>query len=439
MFLAILKKQFWKDEILSIFLHNERELECVIYCGGFLMLNNKKILLCVTGGIAVYKAVALTSKLIQAGAEVKVILSNSAAKFVTPLSFQALSRNFVYTDTFEEHNPKVIAHIDLADWADMVIIAPATANTIGKLANGIADDMVTTTLLATTSPVWIAPAMNVHMYDHPAVKKNITTLYEMGYRFIEPSEGFLACGYVGKGRLEEPEKIVDILSRFLDNHNTTELSGKKLIITAGPTREKMDPVRYITNHSSGKMGYAIAEEAAKLGADVVLVSGPVNLAPPHNVQFVGVESAEDMYNAVMNHFSDADVVIKTAAVADYRPKVQYDFKMKKQPGSQTLELERTKDILFELGKRKKNQILIGFAAETNDVEDYAKGKLARKNADMIVANNVTIEGAGFGTDTNIVTLYKKNGETIPLPLQSKNEVAKKLLAEITKLLKEEMK
>lgn len=403
------------------------------------MLTNKKILLCVTGGIAVYKAVALTSKLIQAGADVKIILSNSAAKFVTPLSFQALSRNFVYTDTFEEHNPKVIAHIDLADWADVVIIAPATANTIGKLANGIADDMVTTTLLATTAPVWVAPAMNVHMYDHPAVKRNINTLYEMGFRFIEPSEGFLACGYVGKGRLEEPEKIVEVLSEFFHNQNTTQLRGKKVIITAGPTREKIDPVRYITNHSSGKMGYAIAEEAVKLGAEVILVSGPVNIAAPQNVKFVPVESAEDMYNAVMNHYSYADVVIKTAAVADYRPKVQYDQKMKKQPGSETLELERTKDILFELGQRKEKQILIGFAAETNDVEDYAKGKLAKKNADIIVANNVTIEGAGFGTDTNIVTLYKKNGETIPFPLLSKNEVAKKLLLEINNILKEELK
>jgi phosphopantothenoylcysteine decarboxylase / phosphopantothenate---cysteine ligase len=400
------------------------------------MLKNKKILLCVTGGIAVYKAVALTSKLVQAGADVRVILSHSATKFVTPLSFQALSRNFVYTDTFEEHNPKVISHIDLADWADIVLVAPATANTIGKLANGMADDMITTTLLAATAPVWIAPAMNVHMYDHPAVRKNINTLFEYGYRFIEPSEGFLACGYVGKGRLEEPEKIVEVLSDYF-KESKQELTGKKFIVTAGPTREKIDPVRYITNHSSGKMGFAIAEEAAKLGAEVLLVSGPVSLTPPGSVQYLPVESAEDMFEAVVERFSEADVVIKTAAVADYRPKNPSSQKLKKQPGNETLELERTKDILFELGKRKENQILVGFAAETNNVENYALEKVSKKNADMIVANNVLTEGAGFGTDTNVVTFFKKNGESIPLPMMSKHEVAKRLLAEISRMLKDE--
>jgi phosphopantothenoylcysteine decarboxylase / phosphopantothenate---cysteine ligase len=403
------------------------------------MLKNKKILLCVTGGIAVYKAVALTSKLIQSGAEVKVILSHSALKFVTPLSFQALSRNFVYTDTFEEQNPKVIAHIDLADWADIAIVAPATANIIGKLANGIADDMITTTLLATTAPVWIAPAMNVHMYDHPAVKNNINTLYEMGYRFIEPNEGFLACGYVGKGRLEEPEKIVETLTEFFTEGDKKDLIGKKIIITAGPTREKIDPVRYITNHSSGKMGYAIAEEAVKWGAEVYLISGPVNLQPPRGVHYVPVESAENMYNAVFERFKDVDIVIKTAAVADYRPKSPSTQKVKKQPGDEFLELERTKDILLELGKRKKNQLLIGFAAETNNVEEYAKLKLNKKNADMIIANNVLAEGAGFATDTNIVTMYKKNADPIDLPLLSKKEVAHKILSEVVKMIKEDKK
>jgi phosphopantothenoylcysteine decarboxylase / phosphopantothenate---cysteine ligase len=403
------------------------------------MLKNKKILLCVTGGIAVYKAVALTSKLIQSGAEVKVILSHSALKFVTPLSFQALSRNFVYTDTFEEQNPKVIAHIDLADWADIAIVAPATANIIGKLANGIADDMITTTLLATTAPVWIAPAMNVHMYDHPAVKNNINTLYEMGYRFIEPNEGFLACGYVGKGRLEEPEKIVETLTEFFTEGDKKDLIGKKIIITAGPTREKIDPVRYITNHSSGKMGYAIAEEAVKWGAEVYLISGPVNLQPPRGVHYVPVESAENMYNAVFERFKDVDIVIKTAAVADYRPKSPSAQKVKKQPGDEFLELERTKDILLELGKRKKNQLLIGFAAETNNVEEYAKLKLNKKNADMIIANNVLAEGAGFATDTNIVTMYKKNADPIDLPLLSKKEVAHKILSEVVKMIKEDKK
>jgi phosphopantothenoylcysteine decarboxylase / phosphopantothenate---cysteine ligase len=401
------------------------------------MLKNKKILLCVTGGIAVYKAVALTSKLIQAGAEVKVILSNSALKFVTPLSFQALSRNFVYTDTFEEQNPKVISHIDLADWADIAIVAPATANIIGKLAHGIADDMITTTLLATTAPTWIAPAMNVHMYDHPAVKKNINSLYEMGYSFIEPNEGFLACGYLGKGRLEEPERIVETLSQFFSEGEEKKLKGKKMIVTAGPTREKIDPVRYITNHSSGKMGYAIAEEAVKMGAEVYLISGPVNLQPPRGVHFVAVESAENMYNAVLERFEKVDIVIKTAAVADYRPKSPSEQKVKKQSGDEFLELERTQDILFELGKRKENQLLIGFAAETNNVEDYAQAKLNKKNADMIIANNVLTEGAGFGTDTNIVTMYKRNGDPISLPILSKREVAQKILSEVAKMIKED--
>jgi phosphopantothenoylcysteine decarboxylase / phosphopantothenate---cysteine ligase len=402
------------------------------------MLNGKKILLCVTGGIAAYKAVALTSKLTQAGAEVKVIMSESATKFVTPLTFQALSRNDVFTDTFDEKNPKVIAHIDLADWADLVIVAPATANVIGKLANGIADNMVTTTLLATTAPVWIAPAMNVHMYDHPAVQKNIQQLYDYGYRFIEPSEGYLACGYVGKGRLEEPEKIVALVKEYFSS-GKRPLAGKTVLVTAGPTREKIDPVRYITNRSSGKMGYAIAEEAAKDGANVILVSGPVNLPSPEGVTVVNVESASDMYDAVMERYSEVDVVIKTAAVVDYRPKYPVDHKMKKQDGDQILELERTKDILFELGQKKDNQILVGFAAETDQVEEYARQKLLKKNADMIVANNVKAEGAGFDAETNIVTIFKRDGTSEHLPLMSKKEVAKKILKEVSLLLEGENK
>ncbi len=401
--------------------------------GGTYMLKGKKILLCVTGGIAVYKAAALTSKLTQAGADVKVILSDAALKFVTPLTFQALSKNDVYTDTFDEKDSNVIAHIDLADWADLVLVAPATANTIAKLAYGLADNMISTTLLATTAPVWVAPAMNVHMYDHPAVQKNIMTLAQFGYQFIEPSEGYLACGYVGKGRLEEPEKIVELLGLFFAKKNP-KLVGKKIIITAGPTRESIDPVRYITNHSTGKMGYAIAEEAAKAGAEVLLISGPVSITPPNGVTVIHVSSAEDMYLAVMKEYEKADVVIKTAAVADYRPKVQHDNKMKKQPGEQVLELERTKDILFELGQRKTEQILVGFAAETEHVEEYAMGKLKKKNTDMIVANNVKTAGAGFGTETNIVTIYKKDGTSLELPLMTKHEVAQNILEQISLLL-----
>lgn len=397
------------------------------------MLNGKKILLCVTGGIAVYKAAALTSKLTQAGATVKVILSDAAAKFVTPLTFQALSKNDVYTDTFDEKDSKVIAHIDLADWADLVLVAPATANTIAKLTYGLADNMITTTLLATTAPVWIAPAMNVHMYDHPAVQKNIMTLAQYGYQFIEPSEGYLACGYVGKGRLEEPEKIVELI-KLSFAQKSKMLFGKKVIITAGPTQEAIDPVRYITNHSTGKMGYAIAEEASKAGADVLLITGPVSITPPNGVTVVKVKSAEEMYQAVMKEYDQADVVIKTAAVADYRPKIQHDNKMKKQPGEQVLELERTKDILFELGQRKAKQILVGFAAETEHVEEYAMGKLRKKNTDMIVANNVKMAGAGFGTETNIVTIFKKDGTSLELPLMSKHEVAQNILDQISQLL-----
>ncbi|MEH7305908.1 bifunctional phosphopantothenoylcysteine decarboxylase/phosphopantothenate--cysteine ligase CoaBC [Neobacillus drentensis] len=400
------------------------------------MMKDKKILLCVTGGIAVYKAAALTSKLVQTGAHVKVILSESAQKFVTPLTFQALSRHEVYVDTFDEINPRVIAHIDLADWADLVLVAPATANTIGKIANGIADNMITTTLLAVTSPVWIAPAMNVHMYDHPAVKKNISLLAEYGYQFIEPSEGYLACGYVGKGRLEEPEKMVELIREFFSSQGHQPLKGKTVVVTAGPTREKIDPVRFISNHSTGKMGYALAEEAKKQGAHVVLVSGPVTLTPPSGMEVIKVESAEDMYNTVLSYYDGADVVIKTAAVADYRPKITYEHKVKKQAGDSSIELERTKDILLELGKRKKNQVLVGFAAETENVEEYARKKLTKKNADMIVANNVKAEGAGFGTDTNIVTLFKRSGDVIDLPIMSKSNAAKRIIEEITSLLKE---
>ncbi|MBT2649669.1 bifunctional phosphopantothenoylcysteine decarboxylase/phosphopantothenate--cysteine ligase CoaBC [Bacillus sp. ISL-34] len=402
------------------------------------MLIDKKVLLCVTGGIAVYKAAALTSKLTQEGAHVKVIMSESARKFVTPLTFQALSRNDVYTDTFDEKDSSVIAHIDLADWADIILLAPATANVIGKVANGIADDMITTTLLATEAPVWVAPAMNVHMYAHPAVQKNMETLRSFGYQFIEPGEGYLACGYVGKGRLEEPETIVEHLNRYFGDRKSQQLPliGKKYLITAGPTREAIDPVRYVTNHSSGKMGYALAEEAIEMGAEVTLITGPVNLTPPSKAKVIPVESAADMYDAVFDQFDSSDVVIMTAAVADYKPKIYHAQKMKKQPGENVIEFERTKDILMELGENKTHQILVGFAAETNNVEEYAKGKLVKKNADMIVANNVTVAGAGFGTDTNIVTIYDKDGSATELPKMSKADIAKSILAEVSRMQKE---
>ncbi|MEW4273245.1 bifunctional phosphopantothenoylcysteine decarboxylase/phosphopantothenate--cysteine ligase CoaBC [Priestia megaterium] len=400
------------------------------------MMKGKRILLCVSGGIAVYKAVALTSKLVQAGAEVKVMMTASAREFVTPLTFQALSRNPVYTDTFDEKDPSVIAHIDLADWPDLILVAPATANMIGKIANGLADDMISTTLLAATAPVWIAPAMNVHMYDHPAVKKNMSTLSSFGYSFVEPGEGYLACGYVGKGRLEEPETIVSLIGSYFSKVSDTQkiFDGINVLVTAGPTVERVDPVRFFTNRSTGKMGYALAEQAAKLGASVTLVTGPTNLEYPKGVQVVRIESAQQMLEAVMQRYHEADVVIKSAAVADYRPKYVFDQKMKKQPGEAVLELERTTDILRTLGERKEHQLLVGFAAETEQVDEYAQKKLVSKNLDMIVANNVTTEGAGFGTDTNIVTLYKRSGESKELPILSKHDVATEVLKEVKEML-----
>ena len=397
------------------------------------MLVNKKVLLCVTGGIAVYKSAALTSKLVQAGAEVRVLMSDSATKFVAPLTFQALSKNDVYIDTFDEKIPGKIAHIELADWPDVILVAPATANVIGKLANGIADDMISTTLLAATAPIMIAPAMNVHMYHHKAVQRNMMQLHEDGYLFLEPAEGYLACGYVGKGRLEEPETIVANLQTYFSNENKS-LIGKRVLITAGPTRERIDPVRYISNFSSGKMGYSLAEVARELGAEVTLVSGPVSLKSPAGVRVVSVESASEMYEEVTSVMDNMDIIIGTAAVADYKPAVYANQKVKKQEGDSTLELTRTKDILAEVGKRKTGQILVGFAAETIHVDEYAKKKLVKKNADMIVANNVTQEGAGFGTDTNIVTLFTKNGDCKELPLLSKKEVAREIFKEIESLL-----
>lgn len=393
------------------------------------MLTNKKILLCVTGGIAVYKAVALVSKLTQAGAEVKVIMSESAMEFVQPLSFQVMSKNDVFYDTFDEKDSSVIAHIDLADWPDLVLVAPATANMIGKLANGIADQMITTTLLATTAPVWIAPAMNVHMYDHPAVLRNIDRLAQDGYSFIEPSEGYLACGYVGKGRLEEPEKITALVSKFFEPKEQP-LKGKKVVVTAGPTRERIDPVRYLTNFSSGKMGYAMATAARDLGAEVTLVSGPVDLSEPTGMTVVQVESAEDMLQAVLSVYEQSDLAIKTAAVADYRPKNAMNQKMKKQEGDSVIELERTTDILKILGEKKTHQLLIGFAAETNDVLHYAQGKLQKKNADYIVANDVSQTDRGFGTDENTVTLVGHGDYVKSFPSLQKEALAKQLLLHI---------
>ncbi|MBG9944952.1 bifunctional phosphopantothenoylcysteine decarboxylase/phosphopantothenate--cysteine ligase CoaBC [Brevibacillus formosus] len=395
-------------------------------------LAGKRIVLGVSGGIAAYKAAALTSKLTQAGALVHVILTESALQFIQPLTFQALSHLPVYTDTFTEPDPHVISHIELADRADLVLIAPATANVIGKMANGIADDMLTTTVLATKAPVMVAPAMNVNMYNHPAVIANMDKLTAYGYRFVEPGVGLLACGWIGKGRLAEPEEIVEAVRQWFASDETRQtvrekdLQDKHVLITAGPTREKIDPVRYITNHASGKMGYAIAEAARDRGAKVTLISGPTNLVRPDGVEFIAVESVQEMFDAVMEQLPHCDIVVKSAAVSDYRPKHVAEHKMKKGDGPLELELEKAPDILKTIGEQKTKQFVVGFAAETQNVLQHAQSKLERKNLDMIVANNVLLEGAGMGSDTNIVTLLTRGGEQLALDKLSKRAVADKL-------------
>lgn len=405
------------------------------------MLNGKVIVLGVTGGIAAYKAATLCSRLVQRGADVHVIMTESAKQFIPELTLQTLTKNPVYSDTFDERDPSVVSHIHLADLADLVLIAPATANVIGKMAHGLADDMLTTTLLATTAPVMISPAMNVHMYTHPAVMANMETLVSRGVAMIEPGEGLLACGYVGKGRMEEPDTIVDVVERFFNDQASQleevsmstgseslgPLQGKKVVVTAGGTVERIDPVRYITNDSSGKMGFAIAKAAQMLGADVHLIAAHTDEAPPEGISTEKVESAQEMYEAVLRVFENSDIVVKAAAVADYRPAEVAASKIKKRGETMTLELVKTTDILESLGRRKISQFLIGFAAETDSVEQFAQEKLKRKNCDLIVANDVTQEGAGFGTDTNSVHIFDAEGLVLQLPVMSKEEVALRLL------------
>lgn len=393
----------------------------------------KNILLAVTGGIAAYKAIDLTSKLTQNGYVVRVMLTENAQQFVTPLAFQAISRNHVYTDTFDEKDVSEIQHITIADWADAVIVAPATANTISKLANGLADNMVTSTLLATTAPVFIAPAMNVHMLEHPSIVSNMAKLREYGYKFIAPGEGYLACGYVAKGRMEEPITILTIIDDYFKenlNLQTFSLQGKKVLITAGPTIEKVDAVRYFTNRSSGKMGYALAEAARDLGAEVILVSGETQLTQPKGVEYVQITSAEDMFQAVKQYKDNMDMIIKAAAVADYTPVETSDKKMKKQDGDLELVFKRTTDILKYLGEHKQNQYLVGFAAETDNVEKYAMGKLKKKNADVIISNHVANQEIGFKSSDNEVEMFFANGDRVPFKKESKQKIAFKILNEI---------
>ncbi|GIM47525.1 putative coenzyme A biosynthesis bifunctional protein CoaBC [Collibacillus ludicampi] len=392
----------------------------------------KVIVVGVSGGIAAFKTVSLCSALVKAGAEVHVIMTESAVKFVTPLTFQSIVKNPVIIDIFSEPNPAEISHIALADKADLMVIAPATANIIGKVANGIADDMLTTTVLATKAPVLFAPAMNVNMYANPAVQRNLRTLREFGYRIMEPNEGLLACGWQGKGRLPEPEELFEVISQMVQVKR--DLEGVSLLVTAGATREPIDPVRYMTNRSTGKMGYAIAEAAATRGASVTLISGTNRLPVPPGVTFVPVQSALEMYEAVMERLPEQDVIVKAAAVADYRPKEVYDQKLKKRDGILTVEFVRNPDIAFEVGKRKRpGQILVGFAAETEHIEEYARNKLLKKNADMIVANDVSQADAGFAVDTNRVIFVFRDSPTKRLPLLSKLEVAHAIIDEIVRL------
>ncbi|WHX47549.1 bifunctional phosphopantothenoylcysteine decarboxylase/phosphopantothenate--cysteine ligase CoaBC [Paenibacillus woosongensis] len=397
------------------------------------MLTGKKILLGVTGGIAAFKAASLCSKLVQQGAEVRVIMTESATKFISELTLQALSKHPVYTDTFDEKNPQVIAHIDLADWADLVLIAPATANIIAKMTVGLADDMLSTTLLATEAPIMLAPAMNVHMYTHPAVTRNLAELTARGVMMVEPGSGLLACGYTGKGRMEEPENIIAAVEAYFTRQERVAqrpLAGKKVIVTAGGTVERLDPVRYITNDSSGKMGFAIAKAALDLGAEVTIVAGRPDVSPPlhrEGLSLVRVESAQDMYEAVNTLWADTDILVKAAAVADYRPKQAADRKIKKSGDSMTLELVKNIDILETLGRSKRSQFVIGFAAETDRLEEHAMDKLRRKNCDLIIANDVTAEGAGFGTDTNIVHVFDANGLVETIPQASKEEIGLRIM------------
>ncbi|SHJ55853.1 Phosphopantothenate-cysteine ligase [Clostridium cavendishii DSM 21758] len=385
-------------------------------------MEQKCVVVGVSGGIAVYKALDVISRLRKQDVDVRVIMTKSATEFVTPLSFQALSHNMVVTDMFDEPKAWEIQHISLAKRADLMLIVPATANIIGKVANGIADDMLSTTIMATKAPVVFAPAMNTNMYGNQIVQDNMKKLKEYGYKFIEPAAGILACGDEGMGKLQDTEIIVEKVLSML--HEPKDLLGKRVLITAGPTIANLDPVRFITNRSTGKMGYAIAEEARDRGAEVTLVSGPTNIKSPQDVKFISVNTNEEMLKVVLDNFDSQDIVIKSAAVADYKPKVYSENKIKKLENNLSVEFVKDTDILKTLGERKKNQILVGFAAESNDLLQNAKGKLERKNLDFIVANDICSKETGFGTQDNKVSILSRTGEVIHLEKMTKRLVAK---------------
>lgn len=397
------------------------------------MLSGKTIVIGISGGIAVYKICEVVSRLKKLNAKVHVIMTKAATQFVSPLSFQSLSNNYVITDMFEPPKSWDIEHIALAKSADLFLVAPATANVIGKITNGIADDMLTTTVMATKAKVLIAPAMNTNMYTNPIVQSNINKLSKLNYGFIQPETGRLACGDMGIGKLAAPKIIIDEIIKHLSHNN--DFKGRTVLVTAGPTREAIDPVRYITNHSSGKMGYAIAKAAVLRGADVTLISGKTNIQCPNGVKkYIEIESAQDMYDHVMEQYQFNDIIIMSAAVADYRPINKSKHKLKKDEDNLILQLERTKDILKVIGNNKGNRIVVGFAAETQDLEDNAKKKIFKKNLDIIVGNDILKEGAGFGTDTNIVKIIDNNGTVTNYPMLNKSEISHILLDHIKTII-----
>ena len=397
------------------------------------MLKRKMVVLGITGGIAAYKAAEFVRLLVKEEVDIHVVMTQNAQKFITPLTFQTLSGNPVVTDPFALLEDAQIGHIALADLAELVVILPATANIVGKIANGIADDFLSTMVMATKAPVLFVPSMNVNMWENKALQKNIQTLLEMGYHLLEPGEGELACHWYGKGRLPELNEVVEKMEDIL---STKDLKGEQILVTGGPTQEPIDPVRFITNRSSGKMGYALAKMARRRGAEVILITGPASLPlPRRDIKFLPVRSAEEMRKAVFNSLVGSSVVIKAAAVSDYRPKEISQKKLKKAESYYSLELEKTRDILKEIGEKKGDRILVGFAAETENLMANARKKLMEKNLDFIVVNDVTKPGAGFELDTNQVKILYSSGEVRDLPVMSKEEVSQFILNDVVKLLK----
>nr|WP_316611481.1 bifunctional phosphopantothenoylcysteine decarboxylase/phosphopantothenate--cysteine ligase CoaBC [uncultured Ruminococcus sp.] len=392
------------------------------------MLKGKTVVLGVTGSIAAYKIANLASSLVKLHADVHVIMTKNATNFINPITFETLTKNKCMTDTFDRNFMYNVAHVSIADKADVMLVAPASANIIAKMAHGIADDMLSTTYLAMKCPVIVSPAMNVNMFTNPVVQRNIKTLEEFGVTVIPPDNGYLACGYTGAGKMPSELVLLDYILR--ETAKEKDLAGKRVLVTAGPTRESIDPVRFITNHSTGKMGYAVARQAMLRGAEVTLVSGPVSIDPPPFVNVVNVSSAQDMFEAVKENYAGADIIIKTAAVADYTPESTADEKIKKSDGSLSIPIKRTADILKWLGENKRDgQVLCGFSMETENMLENSRAKLQKKNADLIAANSLRDEGSGFGTDTNHLVLIKRDGVT-DLPLLSKSDAADRLLDEL---------